>query len=391
MPLSPSDPDLGNLLESEFLDLPEMAAAYQNNPAVEEAFATLNIRAHAVLFAFYRSSLKQVNEVYAGRRPVPGSLLGDGATATSVSVIARKGDDGTSEFKFTSGAAFTDEARIALDDSENLSIEAWDGAAWQHNYRQNDGGTTLVVGGFATTQTYGNAVGATALAFQTGSGALSLQTEGGNIQVGTTAFLRTVNIATGAARQTVNFGSLNSDSSMRIDCGTGTLRIAVSAAIRAIDFATGNAVQTLRIATGSAANIVTMGTLSGAASLTLLAGTGNLALGTAGQLLLDSAGVLELNTTGAALNIGNDAGTGNIGIGAAAGLIGLYAASAVVQAADMGVVTDSAGGTPALALVAVSGTGDDGDLNDNFSSIAVQLNKIRGMLSAAGGGLGVSA
>jgi hypothetical protein len=54
----------------------------------------------------------------------------------------------------------------------------------------------------------------------------------------------------------------------------------------------------------------------------------------------------------------------------------------VVQEADYGALGDSTGGTPGGTLNAVSGTGDDGNINDNFASIAVQLAALRAVMQA---------
>lgn len=45
-------------------------------------------------------------------------------------------------------------------------------------------------------------------------------------------------------------------------------------------------------------------------------------------------------------------------------------------------LTDSSGGTPATTIVAISGSGADIDINNNFASFAAQVNKIRSDLSS---------
>lgn len=72
-------------------------------------------------------------------------------------------------------------------------------------------------------------------------------------------------------------------------------------------------------------------------------------------------------------------------------LVGLYSATPVVQAADPVALTDSSGGTADNTVQAVSGSGDDATINDNFADLTAKYNALRAMLSAAAGGIGVAA
>ncbi len=56
--------------------------------------------------------------------------------------------------------------------------------------------------------------------------------------------------------------------------------------------------------------------------------------------------------------------------------VGLYGKSPVVKASAVGKLTDSTGGTPSSTLGAVSGSGDDAQINDNFASIDTKFDKI---------------
>lgn len=78
--------------------------------------------------------------------------------------------------------------------------------------------------------------------------------------------------------------------------------------------------------------------------------------------------------------------TGNFSLG-----LGIHGATPPAQAADPGVLTDSTGGTPNNTLVAISGSGDDAAINDNFADLIDQVNQLRAMLSEAAGGVGISA
>lgn len=71
----------------------------------------------------------------------------------------------------------------------------------------------------------------------------------------------------------------------------------------------------INLGADAAAKTVTVGNATGATSLVLRAGTGNLIGSSTGTLLLDSAGVLELNSSAGAISIGNDAVDNAVNIG----------------------------------------------------------------------------
>jgi len=89
-------------------------------------------------------------------------------------------------------------------------------------------------------------------------------------------------------------------------------------------------------------------------------------------------------TLSAALTLGNNdivSGTGagtKIGTSASQKLA-FYNATPVVQpaAANQAALTNSTGGTADGTLAAVSGTGDDADINNNFTELHTLLNEIR--------------
>jgi hypothetical protein len=62
----------------------------------------------------------------------------------------------------------------------------------------------------------------------------------------------------------------------------------------------------------------------------------------------------------------------------------LYTATPVVQAADPGALTDSTGGGVDGTLVAISGSGDDANINNNFADMAAKVNAIRLLLHNLG-------
>jgi hypothetical protein len=89
-------------------------------------------------------------------------------------------------------------------------------------------------------------------------------------------------------------------------------------------------------------------------------------------------------TLSAALTLGNNNIVSGTGAGTKSGTsttqkLGLFDKTPVVQpaAANQAALTNSTGGTADGTLAAVSGTGDDADINNNFTELHVLLNEIR--------------
>lgn len=125
---------------------------------------------------------------------------------------------------------------------------------------------------------------------------------------------------------------LNSADTVLID-SVGVLELNSSAGV--IGIGNDAVAQNINIGTGAAARTITVGNITGATAVNVNTGTGGYAVNTtgAGDILLNSAdtvlidggGVVEINSSGAAINIGNDA-IGqpiNLGTGAAARTITL--------------------------------------------------------------------
>jgi len=140
-----------------------------------------------------------------------------------------------------------------------------------------------------------------------------------------------------------------------------------------------NVAQHINIGTGAAARTITVGNVTGVSALAFNSGTGGIAMASTGAgditinsddtLLLDSDGVLELNTAGGAINIGTDAVAVNTTIGNVTGTTALALNS----------------GTGGIAM-ASTGAGDitinsddtllldsDGDLELNSSEGAIYI------------------
>ena len=119
--------------------------------------------------------------------------------------------------------------------------------------------------------------------------------------------------------------------------------------------------RTIRIGTGAFADTINVGNTTGATAVSITSGTGSIALASTGTgditinsddtLTLDADGVLELNSSAGAINIGNDANAQAMNIGTAG-----------ARTITMGNVTGATGlvlnsGTGGVAL-ASTGTGD---------------------------------
>ena len=116
---------------------------------------------------------------------------------------------------------------------------------------------------------------------------------------------------------------------MSLNSSGGTINIGDDDIDQAINIGT-QGERTISIGTGAFADTVAIGNATGASAVTITSGTGNIALASTGTgditinsddtLLLDADGVLELNSSAGAINIGNDADAQaiNVGTGGAA-------------------------------------------------------------------------
>lgn len=90
------------------------------------------------------------------------------------------------------------------------------------------------------------------------NGALSLETQGGAIEIGTTNHSRTISIGTGggASVQAITIGGSNA-SSLTLHAGTGAINIGTSADARSVNIATGAAAQTIQIGSAVSTSSIT--------------------------------------------------------------------------------------------------------------------------------------
>jgi hypothetical protein len=154
--------------------------------------------------------------------------------------------------------------------------------------------------------TGGVSVTSTGIATVDCAGVLELNSSAGVIGIGNDAVAQNINVGTGAAARTITVGNATGASSVVVNVGTGAASFGANAT----------------------AHTTTIGSLTGAADTTIQAGsagmilttTGGLGLGSTGATLIDATGVVEINSDGAAIGIGNDADAFaiNVGTGAAA-------------------------------------------------------------------------
>lgn len=121
------------------------------------------------------------------------------------------------------------------------------------------------------------------------TGALTLDSSGGAIGIGTDADAQAINIGTGAAARTITIGNSTGATSVVINSGTGAIDIGNNAVAHAITIgngtgATGVSIQTgtgnLNLGTNAVAHTVAIGNQTGASAVTIDSGTGRTVLDT---------------------------------------------------------------------------------------------------------------
>lgn len=204
--------------------------------------------------------------------------------------------------------------------------------AVSQNINVGTAGTRAIAIGNSTSTTSVSLNGGTGSSVNIGTNAIAHTVTIGNI---TTTTAVTVNTGTGGFNvNTTSTGDivLASADTVLID-GAGVVEINSSAGV--IGIGNDAVAQNINIGTGAAARTITIGNVTSTTGLVLNSGTGGIALvststgditaASGDTLLLDSVGVLELNSSGGAISIGNDAVAQavNIGTGASARTISI--------------------------------------------------------------------
>jgi hypothetical protein len=178
------------------------------------------------------------------------------------------------------------------------------------------GGMTFIAGtsGFSLGAVNGNFL------LTTGTGAISIGSEATSktILIGSNTGASPVTISagtTGMILSSVGTMSAASSGSINLDALTG---VGINSTAGAINIGDNGNAEPINIGTGAAARVITVGNNVGATGINLVAGTGNITAASGGTLLLDSVGVLELNSSAGIIGIGNDAVAQNINVGTGA-------------------------------------------------------------------------
>jgi hypothetical protein len=252
--------------------------------------------------------------INVGNDPVTGAInIGSGASARTITVgndSSTKVDVNALAIELDAGATgmvLNSAGTLDVDTSGAITIDAATTIALTSTdaLTLTDGTATLSLGGTGAT----SISGATTLDLDA-TGALSLNSSGGAINVGNDAVTGAINIGSGASARTITVGN---DASTKVDVN--------------------------------------------ATAIELDAGATGMVLNSAGTLDVDATGALSLNSSGGAINIGNDANTGaiNIGTGAAARdmLIGnnTGATDMILKAGTGGILLNSTGKVEFLSTV----------------------------------------
>jgi len=162
---------------------------------------------------------------------------------------------------------------------------------------------TITIGGTAQTGdlVLGSSSGTNAVKIMNGAGA-------GTLSLGVVQVAGAINMGTAMTTGTITIGGTGLQ--------TGTISIAPGTGAQTVNIATGGTgIKTVNIATGAIGNIVTIGTVTAAASLSLLVGTGNFSLDGAAT----STYTVGASTTSGTITIGGTAQTGTMTLGSSSG------------------------------------------------------------------------
>jgi hypothetical protein len=198
-----------------------------------------------------------------------------------------------------------------------------------------------------------------------------------NADISASAAIALSKLATGALPTGITVASANLVDGTIVDAD-----VSASAAIDLSKLATGALPTAITVAS---ANIVD-GTIVNADVSTSAAIAGTKVAPDFGSQNIVTTGTLGAGATtlSAALTLGNNDIVSGTGAGTKIGTsttqkLGFFDKTPVVQpaAANQAALTNSTGGTADGTLAAVSGTGDDADINNNFTELHTLLNEIR--------------
>jgi uncharacterized protein (DUF2345 family) len=252
---------------------------------------------------------------------------------------------------------------VTIDSTSTIGIGSDDAAA---------GNISIGTNATARELTLGNSTGDSGITATAGtggididvagaSGALSLDTAGGAIEIGVNAAAGAINIGTNATAREVTLGNSTGISGITATAGTGGIDIDVAGASGALSLDTAGgdieigvnaSAGDISVGTNASARTITIGSATGITALVLTSGTGDIVADSADAVTIDAGGVLELNSDGGAINIGNDADAQaiNIGTGAAARTITVGELTTVTKVQVDALLVDINAGATGLTL-----------------------------------------
>jgi len=300
-------------------------------------------------------------------------------------------------------------------DADAFGINIGTGAAQRDIVIGNVTGTTSVVVDAGTgaasfgisatdhTTTVGSTTGTSATTFQAGTGAMTctaggafdlnatgnvtIDSTGGTLGLGEGADAQNINIGTGAAARVVTIGNVTGATEVAVNTGTAGFNVATTGAgditldsadtvlidgagvieinstAGIIGIGSDADAQNINVGTGAAARVITIGNVTGATEVAVNTGTagfnvattgaGDITLNSADTVLIDGAGVVEINSSAGIINIGDDAVAQNIniGTGAAARTITVGNATAGTNLVLTGGNTGAVAVTPVVSSV----------------------------------------
>ncbi len=211
-----------------------------------------------------------------------------------------------------------------------------------------------------------------------------------NIGGGTTA--RAIGIGNSAAAHVLTLGSATAAAQTIIQSGTAGLTLdstgvlELNASGGAIGIGNDADAQAINVGTGAAARTITIGNVTGASQVDVNTGTGGFNVATTGTgditldsddtVLIDADGVLELNSSGGIIGIGNDADAQNINVGTGAAARTITIGN-VTGATQVDINTGTGGFN-----VATTGTGDI--TLDSDDTVLIDADGILELNSSAG-------
>lgn len=227
------------------------------------------------------------------------------------------------------------------------------------------------------------------------SGAISVESSAGAISMAADAVNQPLNLGTGGARA-ITVGSaaaasltleagvggldVDADTTIEVDAGDS---ISIESSGGTINIGADAVAQALNLGTGAAARPITIGNAA-SASLALEAGVGAMTAQADLTMDLDAGGALSLNSSGAAINVGNDAVAQpvNLATGAAARVITIGNAASASMALDAGV-----GGFAAQADTTIElDAGTDLTIESAGGAISVGADAVAQPVNIATGG-----